>query len=441
MPGHHGPDTPGRICRTPDNMILKIGDIPFRPALHAGSCAAASRRGPPCHTRDLDFPVFDADNHLYETADAFTKYLPDGYKGAIDYVEVAGRTKIVVRGPDQRVHPQPDLRRGGRARRPGGLLPATAIPRARPAGRSSASRCGAIPAFREPGAPARADGRAGHRPGADVPHAGQPARGADARRPRARPTPSSTPSTSGCTRRGRSTTRAGSSPRRSSRCPSWSGRSRSSSGCWSAAPSVVLIRPGPGPGLPRLPVVRPPGVRPVLAEGGGARHPGRHALLGQRLRRDTPTTGWAATARCCPSSPRPSGCCRPWRPADRGHRGRPRLPRGLSRFPDLKVASIENGSSWVPPLLKHLGGHLQEDAAGVPRGPGRGVQAQHLHQPVLGGRTSGTWSTLIGADHVLFGSDYPHPEGLADPVSYVDELAGPADEDVGPRSWAATWPA
>ena len=32
---------------------------------------------------------------------------------------------------------------------------------------------------------------------------------------------------------------------------------------------------------------------------------------------------------------------------------------------------------------------------------------------------------LIGADRVLFGSDYPHPEGLAEPPSYVDELARP----------------
>jgi predicted TIM-barrel fold metal-dependent hydrolase len=30
---------------------------------------------------------------------------------------------------------------------------------------------------------------------------------------------------------------------------------------------------------------------------------------------------------------------------------------------------------------------------------------------------------LIGVDNVLFGSDYPHPEGLADPISYVDEIA------------------
>src|SRR3954453_9002868 len=42
-------------------------------------------------------PVIDADNHFYETRDAFTKFLPDAYKGAIKYVEVNGRTKIAVR--------------------------------------------------------------------------------------------------------------------------------------------------------------------------------------------------------------------------------------------------------------------------------------------------------------------------------------------------------
>ena len=32
---------------------------------------------------------------------------------------------------------------------------------------------------------------------------------------------------------------------------------------------------------------------------------------------------------------------------------------------------------------------------------------------------------------MLFGSDYPHPEGLAEPCSYVDHLpAGLTDEDV-----------
>src|SRR5436190_3532955 len=48
--------------------------------------------------RTCDFPVFDADNHLYETQDAFTRHLPDRYKNAVDYVQVNGRTKIVVKG-------------------------------------------------------------------------------------------------------------------------------------------------------------------------------------------------------------------------------------------------------------------------------------------------------------------------------------------------------
>jgi predicted TIM-barrel fold metal-dependent hydrolase len=31
---------------------------------------------------------------------------------------------------------------------------------------------------------------------------------------------------------------------------------------------------------------------------------------------------------------------------------------------------------------------------------------------------------LLGPGHVLFGSDYPHPEGIAEPLSYLDELEG-----------------
>jgi predicted TIM-barrel fold metal-dependent hydrolase len=45
----------------------------------------------------VDFPVFDADNHMYETKDAFTKFLPDRYRGLIKYVQVNGREKIAVR--------------------------------------------------------------------------------------------------------------------------------------------------------------------------------------------------------------------------------------------------------------------------------------------------------------------------------------------------------
>lgn len=58
-------------------------------------------------SRQLAFPVFDADNHMYETQEALTKFLPDNRKHVIDYVQVRGRTKIVVRGHISEYIPNP----------------------------------------------------------------------------------------------------------------------------------------------------------------------------------------------------------------------------------------------------------------------------------------------------------------------------------------------
>ena len=58
-------------------------------------------------SRRLDYPVFDADNHMYETTDAFTKYLPEEYAGVIKYVEVNGRTKIAIKNKISEYIPNP----------------------------------------------------------------------------------------------------------------------------------------------------------------------------------------------------------------------------------------------------------------------------------------------------------------------------------------------
>jgi predicted TIM-barrel fold metal-dependent hydrolase len=58
-------------------------------------------------SRKLDFPVFDADNHMYETTDAFTKYLPASYAGLVKYVQVDGRTKIALRNTISEYIPNP----------------------------------------------------------------------------------------------------------------------------------------------------------------------------------------------------------------------------------------------------------------------------------------------------------------------------------------------
>jgi predicted TIM-barrel fold metal-dependent hydrolase len=36
---------------------------------------------------------------------------------------------------------------------------------------------------------------------------------------------------------------------------------------------------------------------------------------------------------------------------------------------------------------------------------------------------------MVGTDRVVFGSDWPHPEGLKDPISFVDDLSELSPDD------------
>ena len=100
----------------------------------------------------------------------------------------------------------------------------------------------------------------------------------------------------------------------------------------------------------------------------------------------------------------------------------------LSRFPQLKVAVIENGSSWVEPLLKNLADTYKKMPQDFPEDPLE-VFRRNIYVSPFWEEDLVALGDLIGVDHVLFGSDYPHPEGLADPVGYVRQLEG-APEDV-----------
>ncbi len=57
--------------------------------------------------RRLPYQTFDADNHLYETKDAFTKFLPREWQGAIKYVEVEGRVKLAINDKISEYIPNP----------------------------------------------------------------------------------------------------------------------------------------------------------------------------------------------------------------------------------------------------------------------------------------------------------------------------------------------
>jgi len=101
-------------------------------------------------SRELSFPLFDADNHLYETEEALTKFLPEEYRGAIQYVQVNGRTKIAVRGRISEYIPNPTFEV---VARPGAMEEYFRV--GNPEGKDRREIFGepmrSIPAFREPG--------------------------------------------------------------------------------------------------------------------------------------------------------------------------------------------------------------------------------------------------------------------------------------------------
>jgi predicted TIM-barrel fold metal-dependent hydrolase len=98
----------------------------------------------------------------------------------------------------------------------------------------------------------------------------------------------------------------------------------------------------------------------------------------------------------------------------------------FGRFPKVRIASIEMGCAWVPYALHsldHAGGllHRRIDAFGTkldvkPSDVFRDkVWVSPFPEEDVVGLTE-----LIGVDHVLFGSDWPHPEGNVAPSDYID---------------------
>lgn len=92
------------------------------------------------HKVDVPFPIFDADNHLYEPPEALTKFLPKEYKDYVQYVQVNGRTKIAIRGQISNYIPNPTFEVVARPA-PGRSTSSTATRTARASASCSASRC------------------------------------------------------------------------------------------------------------------------------------------------------------------------------------------------------------------------------------------------------------------------------------------------------------
>jgi predicted TIM-barrel fold metal-dependent hydrolase len=61
--------------------------------------------------RRLPYETFDADNHMYETRDALTKFIPKEYEGVIKYVDINGRTKVAIKDRISDYIPNPTFQR------------------------------------------------------------------------------------------------------------------------------------------------------------------------------------------------------------------------------------------------------------------------------------------------------------------------------------------
>ncbi|MFD0855329.1 amidohydrolase family protein, partial [Actinomadura adrarensis] len=91
------------------------------------------------------------------------------------------------------------------------------------------------------------------------------------------------------------------------------------------------------------------------------------------------------------------------------------------RFPNLRMASIEVGSAWVFHLFEKLSKSYGQVPHLYPEDP-RETFKRHVWVSPFYEDELASLLELVGAEHILMGSDYPHVEGLADPASYIKDL-------------------
>jgi predicted TIM-barrel fold metal-dependent hydrolase len=101
------------------------------------------------------------------------------------------------------------------------------------------------------------------------------------------------------------------------------------------------------------------------------------------------------------------------------------------RHPGARVATIESGSEWVGPLLKKLAKIHAQTPSSFPGGEDpvevfrRHIWVAPYYEDDIRGLAD-----ALGANRVLFGSDWPHAEGLAEPTTFVEDLHGFSNEEI-----------
>jgi len=101
----------------------------------------------------------------------------------------------------------------------------------------------------------------------------------------------------------------------------------------------------------------------------------------------------------------------------------------FGRFPRVKVLSVENGSLWVPYLMKVMDkmkgmGRGGPWLGGYVKGRPSEIFKQHVWVNPYHEEDHVALAGLIGAERVVYGSDFPHPECVPHPDEWLAGMEG-----------------
>jgi predicted TIM-barrel fold metal-dependent hydrolase len=374
--------------------------------------------------RVCDFPVFDADNHFYETRDSFTRHLPDRYKGAVDYVELRGRTKIMIRGTVSEYIPNPTFEV---VARPGAMEQYFKV--GNPEGLSRRQIFGqpikSIPAFREPAPRLELMNEMGIQRSLMFPTL------ASLLEERMRDDPELIHVVVHALNEWLHETWQFDYKSRIFTVPVISlpivdKAIEELNWVYERGARAVLVRPAPVPGWGGSRSFALPEFDPFWK---------RASELGVLIAMHSSDSGYSRYSQDWEGSrnehlPFIANVFRmvgEWRPVTDAVASWV-CHGALFRHPELKVAVIENGSAWLTPLLDELAEAYKKMPEGFLGNPVEEVR-NRIHISPFWEEDLAELSSIVGVERVLFGSDWPHPEGLADPIRYVDELTKLTEPD------------
>jgi hypothetical protein len=100
----------------------------------------------------------------------------------------------------------------------------------------------------------------------------------------------------------------------------------------------------------------------------------------------------------------------------------------FDRFPDVRIAVLENGASWLDPLLQRFEHVYAKMPHTFKRDPVESFR-EHVFLAPFYEDSCENVVKLMGANRVLFGSDWPHPEGLRHGLDYFKDMEGVSAAD------------